>query len=287
MAERHVDQADGLRRMFAVDRLRVVHVVAGRAGVGRTTVTAGLGAALARAGREVMLLAGGADAPRTLSCLGLDAARRAGPDDTTRRLVSGPHGLAVLPFDAAMCERPARATGLALELRRLCAGMDFLLINGRAALDARWLLVEPERHAVVVVASRAAASITGAYGVIKRLSTTQPLRRFHVLLNRVGTQAEAQAIFRNMAAVASGYLDVRLDLLGFIPHDVALECDAPAMRVALDARPGAPAAIAIRRLAEIIGAWPMPAPATQQRTIPAPWVAPSPGACAAERVQCW
>jgi Mrp family chromosome partitioning ATPase len=49
LAERHDDQAEGLRRMFAVERLAVVHVVAGCAGVGRTTVAVQLGVALAKA----------------------------------------------------------------------------------------------------------------------------------------------------------------------------------------------------------------------------------------------
>ena len=42
--------------MFAAERLRVIHVIAGSAGVGRLTVALNLGAALAKAGRETLLI---------------------------------------------------------------------------------------------------------------------------------------------------------------------------------------------------------------------------------------
>ena len=51
MADPRYDQADGLRRMFSTDRLRVVQVVAGRTGVGRLSVAVNLGLALAKAGQ--------------------------------------------------------------------------------------------------------------------------------------------------------------------------------------------------------------------------------------------
>jgi len=58
-----------------------------------------------------------------------------------------------------------------------------------------------------------------------------------------------------MARVARGYLDVRLDLLGFIPADPAIERAAERGRSIIDCVPAAPATGAFRRLADDLGGW--------------------------------
>ena len=256
MAERPNDQADGLRRMFAAERLRVIHVVAGCAGVGRLTVAVNLGVALAKAGRETLLIDVIENWQRqtALDYLALGARTRQaafGPSS-----VSGPHGLGILALDGASSQSPMRAAQIASH----SPALTFALVTDSSTRCGRWLPVEDERREFVVVLSRATASITDAYALIKRMTAAGVCRRFHVLINRVGSGAEAALIFRNMSAVARGYLDVELDLLGFIPSDPAFEPAAAEHASVLDVAPQAPAAKAFVRLAQRLATWSQLAP---------------------------
>lgn len=249
MADRHNDQADGLRRMFAAERLRVIHVVAGSAGVGRLTVAVNLGVALAVAGRETLLIDVIENRRRrtALDYLGLGPRIRQDATSAT----TGPHGLGILTLDHASSQAPMHAAQAAARRTALA----YALITDSSTRCARWLPIEDQCRELVVVLSRATASITEAYALVKRMSAAGVCRRFHVLINRAASEAEAALIFRNMSRAARGYLDVELELLGFIPADSALEQAAAQRASVLDAAPAAPSAAAFARLAHKITAW--------------------------------
>lgn len=254
-AERPNDQADGLRRMFSPERLRVVHIVAGGRGVGRTTVAVHLGAAFAKMGRETLLmdLSGGRDQGKALGRLGLTVPGSVRAPELP--IATGPHGLKLLALDCAS----ERGRMDAARIGGCCARLAIALITDRAADAAAWLPIELQQREFIVVLSRAAASITAGYALIKRLSANGACRRFHVLINRAGSREEAQLIFRNIARAARGYLDVELGMLGFVPADPALALAAREQRSVLESRPEAPAAAAFTRLAYAVAAWPQPA----------------------------
>jgi flagellar biosynthesis protein FlhG len=260
LTETRNDQADGLRRMFSEDRLRVVHVVAGCAGVGRLSVALNLGVALAKAGRDTMLIDVRDDRARSsaLDYLGLEARAQVGASRILSSIVPGPHGLAVLPLTGEAHQAPMRRA----EIAGYCASFAYAIVTDTSTLGLRLLPIEQQRSEVIVVLSRAAASITEAYALIKRMSATGACRRFHVLVNRVGSESEAMLIFRNMARVARGYLDVELELLGFVPADAAIEQAAQLGRSLLDTWPQAASALAFKRLADRIGGWALPRAAT-------------------------
>ena len=256
LAERHNDQAEGLRRMFAVDELRVIHIVAGCAGVGCTTVAVQLGVALAKAGRETLLIdvIENRERETALERLGLSARGRSdasGVAAAGAAAVAGPHGLCLLAVDAAGAQSSMRVA----QMTAYSKSLAYALITDSSTRCTRWLPIDDRCREFVVVLERAPASITQAYALIKRMSAAGLSRRFHVLINRVGTDAEAALIFRNMSQVARGYLDVDLRLLGFIPVDPALEQAAVARRSLIDAAPGAPATTAFMRLAHRVAAW--------------------------------
>ena len=56
MADFRLDQAAGLRRLLGAGQLQVVTFVAGCEGVGRSVAVANIGAALARLGKEVLII---------------------------------------------------------------------------------------------------------------------------------------------------------------------------------------------------------------------------------------
>ena len=256
LADRQNDQADGLRRMFRAEGLRVIHVIAGSAGVGRLTVAVNLAIALANSGRATLLIDVIENRQRQTALDYLALTPRTPQAGATRASITGPHGLGVLALDAASAQSPMRAAQIAGH----CPGLCYALVTDSSTRCGRWLPIEDERREFVVVLSRSTSSITDAYALIKRMSAAGVCRRFHVLINRVGSDAEAALIFRNMSAVARGYLDVELQWLGFVPADAALERAAAEHVSLVDATPEAPAAKAFKRLAHKLDTWPQVAP---------------------------
>jgi flagellar biosynthesis protein FlhG len=256
LAETRRDQAEGLRRMFSADRMRVIHVVAGREGVGRTSVAVNLGLALAKAGRDTLLIDIARDGRRghALESLGLAPRARAQRDGVIASFVPGPHGLAVLPLALDAPLSPTQAA----QIVHCCAPLEFALLTGSSVPDAQLLPIEPQRREVVVVLERASASITEAYALIKRMSGAGVQRSFRVLVNRAASAADAELVFDNMARVARGYLDVDLELMGFVPDDDAMIVARVKRRSLLDGWPEAPAARAFTKLAADVADWPLP-----------------------------
>ena len=177
------DQADGLRRLLAQTRTRVLAFASMGRGLGVTTMAMNLGAALAYQGREVLLLdehgtdAGTASAAWAVEPLGTLA------DVANRRLTlqgaaaRAPCGVQVLP---AVPRTPAGSP----DPRTLWEG-DVILID--AVLDGEGQLSALAQAAdeLVLVMQPHAASITATYAGIKRLHYAHALRQLRFLVNGV------------------------------------------------------------------------------------------------------
>jgi flagellar biosynthesis protein FlhG len=269
LVDRGMDQAHGLRRMFAPGRPRVVQIVAGREGVGRTSVAVNLAVALAQAGRDTLLIEASRHAgeARALDYLGLDAPGAWAAAPARPLEIPATEGLAVWPLDLAARAHDVEPSPIPARLPGRTRLPDCVLVTSACGRSLVWT-GEHESHEVLIVLSRAAASITDAYALIKRMSLQGMQTRFHVLVNRVGSEDEARLIFGNMASVARGYLDVQLQLCGFVPADEALGRAAAQGRSVLDTEPDSPATRAFRRLAEFVTKGVRPAAGSAMRKAP-------------------
>ncbi|MCC6535484.1 MAG: hypothetical protein IT531_23280 [Burkholderiales bacterium] len=246
LPERGTDQADGLRRMFPAARPWVTDIVAGGPGVGRASVAVNLAAALACAGRDTLLIdrTERNAASKVLRYLGMacgpgqSAAAAPGP-------VRAAPGLAVLSVERGVANAANWRASAALV--RHAAARDCVLVSSAAAEPL--IVAENACRDVLVVLSKDAAAITDAYALIKRMCSAGMRLRLRVVVNRVDSDGAALRIFRNLARVAHGYLDVRLELLGFVPAAAAIERAAAEGRPVLFASPRLPAARSFQRLA--------------------------------------
>lgn len=233
MAERRIDQADGLRRLFATDRLRVVALLPALPGAGASAIALDLGAALAAAGREVLLV--GTGLPARSGAFAPAAA--SGPVAGLRRLA---------------------AQAFAADWPAFVAGNDFVVIDGDGPALAQGRLLPADRLDMVVVVNRDPDSITAAYAIAKRVAAQWPRQRLHVLVNRARSDREARAIHANMTRVAQRHLGVAVGYAGSVPEDPALALAHRTGRTLAEAMPEAPAATALRGLAAMLAAWPVP-----------------------------
>lgn len=264
MANPTEDQAEGLRRLLAQDSPHIITVASGSMGAGKTSAVINLAIALARRGKDVLVIDENAGANNLAGTLGLSAHRDL--LDVIRRdkaldevIISGPDGIRLLPAGRGM---PVLGKLGSHDQTHLidCFGdfdqpTEVVLIDAAPGRASRMLSLNFSDHEIVVVVSPEPASITAAYALIKHISGDCGVRRFRVLVNRVGIEAEAQLIFDNMAGVALRYLAVSLDFMGFIPPDDKLRQSNRRGRSVIEVFPDAISAAAFRHAAESLNHW--------------------------------
>ena len=264
MADFRVDQAAGLRRMFGGGQLQVITFVAGCEGVGRSVAVANIGAALARLGKEVLIIDEHSSRDDIASSFGLLARhdllnvvqREAG---LAQVLLQPMQGLRVLP--AAQAVKTLGRLSLPQQqtlLDAMCGlerPVDVILVDASMAHPHGFSPFGVASQDVVVVLSGSGASITEAYSLIKKVSQAFSRKQFRILVNKVRSQSDARSIYENIAQVAAQRGVARLDYAGAIPFDESLRQAVQLCRPGLVQAPDAPSAQAFRDLAADLLYW--------------------------------
>lgn len=262
------DQAEGLRRLLVRNRTQVVTVVAGKAGVGRTSVTVNLAAALARSGKDVLVLDENQAPDNLLDRLGLFAAHDlldvAQGKCHPKQALLKTRGFAVLPAARAMHALAKLSEGEQQRLEDALAeagrGMDVMLVDaampvlGQAAMSSSLA----NGSTLLVVVDATASGITESYALIKRLALENARMQFGIVVNKVADEKAARTVFDNMAKVARSNLAARLEYLGCIPQDDRLKRATQLGRPVVEAFPAAASARSCLALSERLLNLPVP-----------------------------
>jgi flagellar biosynthesis protein FlhG len=251
------DQAEGLRRMLAGPRPRIVTFLSATSAEDRGAILVNLGASLARAGNDVLVV-DACTANRGVSsrlglasgpCL-LDVARQ--ECGLNQIIKSAPQGFNVVTLSRSALNSARQAPD---ETRRLAKAFDVLvkqsglvIVDGELDSDESLTLPIMASNEIVVQVANNANSIKAAYCLIKHLNQELGRRPFGILVTGA-SEAEAQVVYDNMALTASRYLAVRLTSMGSVPADEYLHKAARLGRAVVDAFPLAGASVAFRRLA--------------------------------------
>ena len=207
--------------------MKVVLVVSGKGGTGKTSLTAGVGTALSQLGRRVLLIDGDCGLRNLDIVLGMsdrvvysfadvtggavplgDAMARH-PDYETLYLLTAPVAL------PALSERGMEQLAVQAEE----AGFDYVLIDGPAGLPAELSFLAHIATQAVVVTSTDRACIRGAERCARKLEDEYCIQRIRMVLNRVRP--------RMITHGKSGNIDDAMDeaglpLLGIVPEDEGL-----------------------------------------------------------------
>lgn len=204
--------------------LKVILVASGKGGTGKTSLTAGVGAALAQLGRRVLLIDGDCGLRNLDIVLGMsdrvvysfadvaggavplgDAMARH-PDYETLYLLTAPVAL------PALSERGMEQLAVQAEE----AGFDYLLIDGPAGLPAELSFLAHIATQAVVVTATDRACIRGAERCARKLEEEYCIQRIRMVLNRV----RPQLICRGKSGNIDDAMDeAGLPLLGLVPED--------------------------------------------------------------------
>jgi flagellar biosynthesis protein FlhG len=223
------DQAAGLRKLLARGNAQVITVLGARDGLGATSIVTNLAAVFAHAGKDVLVL------DENLS-----------HDNVANTLALRPRFdlLQALPkMEEAERER------LLESLLGAAVGRDVVLVD--AARDGNSVCASLSgEEPLLLVLNATASGITESYALLKKMAVHNGRQAFDIVVNRVGSEREALAVFGNMAKVARHHLQVSLSYLGYIPVDEKLKRATQLCRPVVDAFPSAASSMAMREIAQ-------------------------------------
>ena len=243
-----------------VSAQHIMAVTSGKGGVGKTFVSANLAAALARAGRRVLVL----DAD--LGLANLDVVLNLYPKITLHDVFTGkstladavlpaPGGFHVLLAGSGMVEYSRMTPEVRDQLQKVITEVapkfDHVLLDTGAGISDVVLYTVSLAGGVLVVVTPEPTSLTDAYATIKVLATTQGRRKVHLLVNQTRKLGEGRAVRQQLQQVVDRFVNpnidgaVRLELLGEVPSDPAVRESVQRRQLLLETFPGTPAAAAL------------------------------------------
>jgi len=264
MHDAHFDQAAGLRRLSAPHSAKVIAITGGKGGVGKTLTAVNLGAALARSGRNTMLLDADFGLANVDVLLGMKArlnlehvvTGQCGLEDV---VLTASSGLRVVPassgsINMASLSRVQHA-GLIGAFSQLMEPLDVLLVDTAAGLSDSVITFSEAAQRVVVMVCDEPASLTDAYGLIKVLSRRQSSCRFEIVANVVESPAHGRELYEKLLRVCDRFLGITPTYFGYIPSDDYLRQAIRRQATVVEAFPSSPSARAFQRLAQVADGW--------------------------------
>lgn len=242
------DQATGLRNLadlarpkiaFTADtavvkrrsQARTIAITSGKGGVGKTNFTTNLALQLAKSGERVIVLDADLGLANVHVVMGVSPKYRLEhvlrgektlreilyPAATNIQILAGGSGIAELA-NLTDEERGRFLTGLA-ELDDLA---DVILIDTGAGLSHNVLGFVLAADEVVVISTPEPTSIADAYATIKVLCRENPDSHVQLLVNMSTSDTEGRAVAERLKMVCKQFLNVELECLGILPHDIAV-----------------------------------------------------------------
>jgi flagellar biosynthesis protein FlhG len=247
------DQAEGLRRMLAGPKPRIVTFLSATAQDDRGAMLVNLGASLVQSGNDVLIVDACERDYGVAQRLGVN--RGPGLLQVARQecalnqvIHPVPQGFSVVKMNAGATGDDARRLANTFDVLVKQSSGSIVIVDAEFGEDGSFPVPIMASSEIVVQVSTGATSITNAYALVKRLSQQLGRRPFGILVTGA-TEAEAKVVYDNMSLAATRYLAVTLNSMGSVPADEYLQRAARLGRAVVDAFPLAGASVAFRRLA--------------------------------------
>jgi len=248
-------------------RSRITAITCGKGGVGKTFVAANLAAALALAGKRVLVL----DAD--LGLANLDVVLNLYPKITLHDVFTGkatledailpaPGGFSVLLAGSGLVEYSRLTSEVREQLLKIIETVaprfDRILLDTGAGISDVVLFAVSLATEVLVVATPEPTSLTDAYATIKVLATQQQRTAISLVVNQVSRAGEGRVIRGQLQQVVDRFVapsmpegspPIKLELLGEIPTDTAVREAVQKRQLLLETLPGCEAAKGIMAIA--------------------------------------
>ncbi len=256
MSNFHEDQAEGLRRLMAAPKPRVMSVISASANQQPSRLMTNLASSISATGNEVLLIAAAGhseelnQAVRKLPAL-QDVAN--GKTLLMNAIKHSQQGFAYAKFrhedQSETILDPYENQLLGFLFEELTHQFDIVLVD--TFIDEQGLLPLPilNESEILIQLSRQPESIKHAYGLIKHICSQIGTRSFSIVVDDA-TEEQAAPIYNNIAEVAWRFMKIQLNFFGAIPNDEHLTRAAYLGRSVVDAFPFANASTAFQKIAQ-------------------------------------
>ncbi len=269
------DQADTLRRLMQQrarndergeeprSQPRVFTFASGKGGVGKTFLTANLGAALARSGLRVLLVDGDSGLANLDIMLGLPSEGRAtfeqvldGEASLQDAIVGVEPNLWLIPAGAGLSDlregAPEDRVRLMEALESSPWEMDVILVDVGAGIQHNVLSLHSGAFESLVVLTPDPASMTDAYGLIKLLARHASVDRVGVIVNHVTDGRHAQILCDKLKDVTARFSGSKIEYVGHCIRDEKITQSVLKRKILLDLFEGTPSVACLELLAKRI-----------------------------------
>lgn len=225
-----MDQAQNLRDLVKKSRrmARVLAVISGKGGVGKTSTSVNLAIALAAQKKRAIVLDADLGLANVEVLMGLNSFYNLqhvidGEKTILQILVKGPGGIEVVPGTSGLAKladlsAPARQNVLD-GLQELQEQTDFIVIDTMAGIGQNAVAFAAAADEVLIVTTPEPSAIVDAYATIKTVHAMREDAVFRLIVNMVSSSQQALAVTTNLTRVAQQYLGLRLSYLGHILRD--------------------------------------------------------------------
>jgi len=207
---------------------QVVAVTSGKGGVGKTNISINLAMAMADRDKSVILMDADLGLANIDVLLNLKPLRNLshvieGECELKDILIDGPNGIRIIPASSGIKMMnqltPAQNAGLIHAFDELEESTDVLIVDTSGGLSDTVVSFCSAAQEILVVVCNDPASIADSYALIKTMNRDHKVHRFHIIVNKVQTEAEGCDLFERLRSVSEQFLDVVLTLKVIIPQD--------------------------------------------------------------------
>lgn len=224
------DQAQNLRELVWKTRnqARVLAVTSGKGGVGKTGTSVNLAITLAARGGRVILLDADLGLANVEVLMGLDSIYNLehvieGQKRLSEILVKAPGGIELIPGSSGlskMADLPPAGRQHVLEgLEQLQNETEFIVIDTMAGIGHNAVSFATAADEVLLVTTPEPSAIVDAYAMLKTIHANRKDAVIRLIVNMVGSEAQAKAVAHKLANVSQQYLGRNLSYLGCLPRD--------------------------------------------------------------------
>ena len=264
-----MDQAEGLRSLVKmrnvrnVEHAKVLTITSGKGGVGKSNTAVNLAIQFRRMGKRVIIFDADFGLANVQIMFGVV------PKHTLKDVIygqmrmdsiieKGPEGIGFISGGSGIVGlndlRHDQIDLLVRSLGSLNRLTDVLIIDTGAGVSRNvmdFVLASPE---VVLITTPEPSSLTDSYSLMKALYNHPKFveggTNVRLLANRVNSPEEANALYEKLNSVVSGFLKGKLEYLGMIPQDPALERAVRSQRIVSVSDPEARSSIAYAKTAK-------------------------------------
>lgn len=225
------DQAESLRRLVKKSNgngAKVIAVVSGKGGVGKSNLSLNFALALLKRGKKVAILDLDLGMANIDILMGVNPMRHMmdviGEQLSIWDVVEeGPEGLAYIAggssFPTLVEVDDEGMRRFFTQLEQLCNYYDYIVMDMGAGVSKTSLEFTLASDDIFIVTTPEPTALTDAYAIMKQIALKDQSKPFYLIVNRTDSQEEGENVGKNFTRVAARFLNKEVRVLGTIPYD--------------------------------------------------------------------